>query len=620
MSMKIFVPDVDYMSNFIYKKWGKKISNSGFMILLKEEDIFRCHFGSKSFLKNFVKDNNVKTESVDFIKSMKGVIGPNHVFSPLFRNEWVLTKREYNESLGDNQFSPLRTSDFNNALAIPIFDNECLGLIVYFNVKEKSLEKRVFKLREEMKKYIPHFCKIIRLNNLEKAMKNADIIEKRFRQYNEIIKDLNQLHAEPYQFFMRQVLNYFHFDVAYLLIEENGKFNIIKGCSSKGEYDKIVDDLYSYFSKEENKIIPTKAEMALCYAYISKKYFYFKDIEAIYPFESWKDRIDEAPFLPKDKISLKIINRPIRTILHVPILDQDKPIGVLELFSFDNNIVELNEDELNMIQNITSFVPSILRNISLYNKIEKINKVLKEKHTQIASELKMASKIQESLISPTFLDGYSFSSEVLYKPMENIGGDFFDFVRIREPNFLGVFISDVSGHGVPAALVTMMLKILIDQAGKNKLSSSAMLKYLNNGLFNRTGGNFLTAFYGIIDFSNKEFIYSNAAHNPPYIVRGKEIIPLTTKGKFLGIFENIDFEEKRVKLEPNDRLILYTDGIPEAADDDGNLFEDRFMSLLVEKRQLPPNEFVDCIYKELLSYKGGFVFEDDICLVCIDID
>ncbi|HOM38059.1 MAG TPA: SpoIIE family protein phosphatase [Spirochaetota bacterium] len=358
--------------------------------------------------------------------------------------------------------------------------------------------------------------------------------------------------------------------------------------------------------------------MMLCYAYINKRTVKIDDAESFMPFSVWENNLDNMPLLPKDRLSLKIINREIRTILHVPIVDKDEAIGVLELFSFDENVVSLDEEEIRMIENIVSFVPSIIRNSELYNRIEKINKLLVNRDKQIQEEIKLASKIQKSLLGiPPDLKGTKISC--FYKPMERVGGDFFDFIMVKDPDVIGIFISDVSGHGVPAAFITTMLKVFIETSGENKISPPLLLKYLNKNLIPLMGGNFITAFYGVYDSENKILRYSNSSHNFPLLIRDKHLIELKGKGKFIGVFDDVEFEEKSIKLKNGDKLIFYTDGVIESVDSSGINFEEKFRNILLKNSELFPDQFIQNIYYELLFHRGDYNFEDDICLICMNI-
>jgi len=248
-----------------------------------------------------------------------------------------------------------------------------------------------------------------------------------------------------------------------------------------------------------------------------------------------------------------------------------------------------------------------------------MNALLKRNHNQLLEELRLARTIQQGLIpsSPPEIPGIRLAS--LYKPMEDVGGDFFDFIKVREPYLLGIFISDVSGHGVPAALITSMVKTLVETAGERRVRPADLLGYINEKLIGQTGGNFLTAFYGVYDTRSRVLTYARGAHNAPFLLRGSEMLTLDARGKILGMIEDLEFEEKEIALLPGDKLLFYTDGLTEAANAQGLEFEEIMPTIMQNLRSLPASDFLDQLYHALLNHREEFNFEDDVCVVVMDV-
>ncbi len=140
---------------------------------------------------------------------------------------------------------------------------------------------------------------------------------------------------------------------------------------------------------------------------------------------------------------------------------------------------------------------------------------LKTRNEIMENELALARRIQEQLIPVQQPADFIYS---LYKPMDQVGGDFYDFIRFRDSELIGIFLSDVSGHGVPAAFITSMVKTIIMQAGESKGNPAELLLNINTILYNQTDGNFVTVFYGIYNPADNSLLYSNAGHNPPMII------------------------------------------------------------------------------------------------------
>jgi serine phosphatase RsbU (regulator of sigma subunit) len=266
-------------------------------------------------------------------------------------------------------------------------------------------------------------------------------------------------------------------------------------------------------------------------------------------------------------------------------------------------------------------------NLLLEKKIEERTVELKTKNEIMLKELELARNIQNQLIPNRSPREFIFS---LYSPMEMVGGDFFDFINFQNQNKIGIFISDVSGHGVPAAFITSMLKGTIHQSGDKINNPSELLLHINDALKNQTDGNFITAFYGIYDTSNKSFLYSSAGHNQPYVfnnnqadmLSGKKGIPLTTMSNEFLKSINKSYVNNEITLPSNSKLLLYTDGLTEATSkNDINIdFENSVMSnILMKNADKKSDEFIKTLFDKLIEFRGCLNFEDDVCLICMDI-
>lgn len=274
------------------------------------------------------------------------------------------------------------------------------------------------------------------------------------------------------------------------------------------------------------------------------------------------------------------------------------------------------------------------------NKLIKIKRLVAEKNMELRDErnklklineifeydISLAKRIQDQLIPK---NNPSENIHSLYKPMEEVGGDFYDYIYFRDTNKIGIFISDVSGHGISAAFITSMLKTTIIQSGKRKENPAELFSYINDLLQNQTGGNFITAFYGIFNPEDKSFIYSNAGHPQPYLITDSEIINLK-KGKntALALFPNNLLAEKNKSYEnfeeilpDNSKLILYTDGLTEACSIHGDTFfeSDKMMPLFAENKKLSSRQFIEKLHQSLITFREDDSFDDDVCLVCLDI-
>ena len=254
-------------------------------------------------------------------------------------------------------------------------------------------------------------------------------------------------------------------------------------------------------------------------------------------------------------------------------------------------------------------------------------KELEIRNFEFENDLKLARAIQENFI-PGEMPGSNIRA--LYKPMKDVGGDFYDFLHFDDPDLLGIFISDVSGHGVPAALITAMLKGYLEQAGPLLLEPDKLMHYLNEKLLPLIGTNFITVFYALFNRKSNEFRYINAGHTNPIVLRGNSISSLPgTRSVPIGAFSGErlrgwgkSFRDNTIILEKGSRIILYTDGLTEArsAGNPDRDFEstDLFPVILrISGKDLPG--FLEGMYGELIKFKGNDNFEDDVCIICMDV-
>ncbi len=250
------------------------------------------------------------------------------------------------------------------------------------------------------------------------------------------------------------------------------------------------------------------------------------------------------------------------------------------------------------------------------------------RNNTIDKELDLAKEILEQfipIVNPVH-DVYTY-----YQPMKKIGGDFFTFITFRHSDSIGIFISDVSGHGIPAAFITMMIKSIIDESGDISRDPAGLLSFINDRLCNHTAGNFVTALYCIYDPLLKTLCYSNAGHLPPLIISGSDIKKLEVeKSVPLAVWKNDDlgkygktFKNKTYALNSGCRLLMYTDGLIEARNENNPDIYFGYNGLLdsIKKHQDSPcDDFLNRLVESMTFFCGETQFEDDVCLICVDIN
>jgi phosphoserine phosphatase RsbU/P len=261
---------------------------------------------------------------------------------------------------------------------------------------------------------------------------------------------------------------------------------------------------------------------------------------------------------------------------------------------------------------------------------------LREKNAQLESDFNMAREIQQIFLPnqyPTFPHSVSPEDSALkfsqrYIPAAAVGGDFFDILAITDST-AGVFICDVMGHGMRAALITAIMRGLIEELMPVAADAGRFLTEINRSLraiLRRTREPFLaTAFYAIADSEAGELRFANAGHPSPFrLQRGaNEVQPLKVydprHGPALGLFEKTDYPTCRCPFAPNDLVFLFTDGIYEVTNAESEEYgQERLLQAVRKRIQMPAEELFGDLLVEAQKFSGRSDFEDDVCLVGVE--
>lgn len=228
-----------------------------------------------------------------------------------------------------------------------------------------------------------------------------------------------------------------------------------------------------------------------------------------------------------------------------------------------------------------------------------------------------ARKIQETMLNKKAINNRFISSACFYQPFEIIGGDFFDYIYIDNSKILFI-MSDISGHGVGAAIVTSMLKTVFRTLSDSYYSTGSLLKDINNYLADTLPAYFyLTIIIAEIDLINKKITYSNASHTPLLILKNGEIKEYNTGGTIVGLFPNAFYEEETIELSADDIFLFFTDGITEASKSK-NKYDiygiDRFKKIILENKNLNPKDLIVSIKNDFYDYHS-YRSPDDDCSI-----
>lgn len=244
------------------------------------------------------------------------------------------------------------------------------------------------------------------------------------------------------------------------------------------------------------------------------------------------------------------------------------------------------------------------------------------KYLTYEQELAFAKRIQHAALPAKLPEYENLEIAAKYVPMATVGGDFYNMHRLNDTS-LGVLVSDVSGHGVPAALIASMVNIVFSILKDASTSPSKFLQEMNRLLTGNMEQQFLTAGFLFCDMVEGKVLYARTGHEPLLLLRREEarILEIMPKGKAIGWFKELVLEEAIEELKNGDRLILYTDCIIEELNSSGEMYgRKRFNELILSTSKLSPEEMVDEVYRELMEWGGGGdTFSDDFTLVVIDV-
>lgn len=256
--------------------------------------------------------------------------------------------------------------------------------------------------------------------------------------------------------------------------------------------------------------------------------------------------------------------------------------------------------------------------------------LLREARAQLAaqllalnSELEMARQIQLSILPHTVPQIPNLSIAARFLPMTSVAGDFYDFIQIDDKH-IGVLIADVSGHGLPSALIASMLQVALTGQAYHASEPVKVLSGLNRALCGKFTYNFVTAAYLYFDLEKNLMRYAGAGHPP--VLQWRDSSGKTNKilenGLVLGMFDQAEYQSLKVPLEPGDRYVLYTDGVVEAANAAEEQFgAERFMRFIENNRHVEAGRFADSLLDELSHWTGQTADQgqqDDLTVLVVD--
>lgn len=327
--------------------------------------------------------------------------------------------------------------------------------------------------------------------------------------------------------------------------------------------------------------------------------------------------INPEDFEPE--VKERIVNYGITSLYYLPIRSKSKILGVMRFHNYGGTM-HLTEFEKNIIRRRVDVIARAMENFLLYDE-------LKQKSMIIEKDLELARRLQQNMIPSESPSMAGVEMAMKYLPMQEVGGDFFDFLYpIKgEKNCVGILMTDASGHGVPAAFVSTMLKMAFQSKEVKEycMHPKKIMEILNSNIIGKISDHFVTAAYCLVNLEERKLKVSSAGHNDLILVdkNSGTLKKIKPRGKPLGILKDIKFEEEEITLEPGQRIIVYTDGLTEAVDSRKVEFEKQFSDLCISERLCTPAAFAETVEASLVKHVGGRreYLEDDVALVVIDI-
>ena len=301
---------------------------------------------------------------------------------------------------------------------------------------------------------------------------------------------------------------------------------------------------------------------------------------------------------------------PITSLLSVPLKAKGTLIGVLNVFNKMDEIGFTSDDQ-RTLSIIATQSAQVVENARLYDEEQALR--------TIEEELRFANDIQINLLpkSNPQIDGFDIAGKSI--SAKEVGGDYYDFIPI-DKNTNVICLGDISGKGMPASLLMANLQATLRGQALFTSSAAECLTRANKLLFRSTDmQKFATLFYGILDTSNNLFHFSNAGHDPPFLINSNnKVTRLTKGGTVLGFMEDYQFDEDSIVLNNGDAIVIYSDGITEALNTKSEEFgEERLEEVIKQNIKFSADILIEKVFDAIKLFVKDVSQSDDITIVII---
>ncbi len=327
----------------------------------------------------------------------------------------------------------------------------------------------------------------------------------------------------------------------------------------------------------------------------------------------WAAQTQKSLIVPNVKDDHRYIEARVETRsgMVVPIISNERIIGVFSIES--NKLDAYDDDDLELLDAFAS-----LASISI-ERARQHQEILEKR--KLEEELSIARRIQKTFLPEKHPKMSGFDISGINIPSEKVGGDYYDFIPIIE-NQVGIAIGDVSGKGIPAALIMASFRASLIAEIRNNYAIRSIMFKVNNLLYESTQPDiYVTAVYGVLDTKNRIFTFTNAGHNAPVFrhVDGR-MEYLTEGGVALGTFQNSEYEARPLSLSSGDIIVFYTDGVTEAKNEKEEEFGTRRLKQVInDSHQLGAAQIQENIYRSIEVFTGALPRADDLTMIVIKV-
>jgi serine phosphatase RsbU (regulator of sigma subunit) len=313
--------------------------------------------------------------------------------------------------------------------------------------------------------------------------------------------------------------------------------------------------------------------------------------------------------------------------LRVPLVAQEQQVGAMIVQSTQKEYFPPGETAL--LQTFANQAALGIQRAGLVEelraKIDQLEAAQAElvKKERMERELELARQVQQSMLPHHFPEVRGYALAASNEPARQVGGDFYDVILLDDRHF-GIVIADVADKGMPAALYMALTRSLLLAEARRVLSPREVLLNINRLLLDLGEmGGFVSVFYAVIDGPARQMRYARAGHERPLLIRKGEVRQTSGNGAVLGILDEdqLNLSEEQIELLVGDKLVLFTDGLTDVADADGQFSgRPRLEALLLARANLPADQICSAIFSDLAAFRGQAEQFDDMTLMVLEVN